>query len=332
MTSIKLLFPLVLIFSSHLAQAASIERTSAITAFDEAKVLMDQGKVAAACSKFQESYELDAQLGSLLHLADCREQNGQLASAWGHFLNALEWAEKQGDERAPLAKERAEQLAPRVSYITLKFERDLPASAVVLHNDVNVPKALWNRRIPVDSGKSSLSVSADGYDTWTTTVSVSGEGKTTRVDIPALNQSDRNADSNQASSPASRSLMARKWPAVVAAGIGVAGGVVWGVFGTQSMKAKSDADDLCGKGFRCVDADGTDLRQEAYNAGTIATIGAIVTGVGLGAAGVLWLVLPGSGNAKKESALALSPTDPAGPTTRWEIGVRLGGATLVGHF
>jgi hypothetical protein len=327
---VQLLLPLALTTLVDLAHAGSIERASAIAAFDEAQALMQQGATEAACSKFQESYELEAQLGSLLHLADCREQNGQFASAWGAFLSAAEWAEKQGDERAQLAKDRAAQLAPRVSYLTLTFEKPLPSSATIHHAGAAVPRALWGKRIPADPGTSPLEVSAEGYQSWSSTVTISGEGTNTQVDIPALSPA---ASTSQTPPPdvrgnTNRSLMARKWPAFVAAGLGVAGGVVWGVFGVQSMSAKSQADDRCGEGFQCVDAGGTDLRQKAYDAGDIATIGAIVTGVGLGAAGVLWLVLPGSAAAKPESAsLPLSERNP-----EWRVGLRWGGVTLAGEF
>lgn len=327
---VKLLLPLALTTLTDLAYAGSIERTSAIAAFDEAQALMERGDTKAACTKFQESYELDAQLGSLLHLADCREQNGQFASAWGAFLSAAEWAEKQGDDRAQLAKDRAAQLAPRVSYLTLTFEKPLPSSGTIQYAGTTVPKALWGKRIPADEGVSPLEVSAEGYQPWSSPVTISGEGTTTEIQVPALSAAGV-ADATPAPDvPGStnRSLMARKWPAFVAAGLGVAGGVVWGVFGVQSMNAKSDADDLCGEGFQCVDPGGTDLRQKAYEAGDIATIGAIVTGVGLGAAGVLWLVLPGSQTAKQESAaLPLSERAP-----EWRVGVRWGGVTFAGQF
>ena len=312
------------------AWAGALERAAAISAFDEGQNLMEQGDVAAACAKFQESYDLDPQLGSLLHLANCREENGQVATAWGLFLSAEEWAEKQGDERRQLAEDRAAALAPQVSRIKLRFSGSLPQGATLTRDGVDIPPALWKRPIPIDQGEHTLAIAADGYAPWESTISVDAAGQTMAIDIPELTplaQQDGAVSVEDSNGKAPRSLMARKWPAFVAAGVGVAGGVVWGIFGVQSMQAKSDADSQCGKGQPCLDGD-TDLRKEAWDAGNIATIGAIVTGVGLATAGVLWFSLPG--RDEKVTSAGFGPDPAHGP--RWKVGVHLGGAQLEGHF
>jgi hypothetical protein len=65
------------------------------------------------------------------------------------------------------------------------------------------------------------------------------------------------------------------------------GGVIWSAFGIMSMQAKADAQEATG-------LDQWQLQQEAYDRGSVATVGMIVTGVGAAAALTLWVALPDS--------------------------------------
>jgi len=57
---------------------------------------MKQGDYAAACPKLEESQRLDPALGTLLNLADCREQEGNVATAWSLFRDAESLARRGG--------------------------------------------------------------------------------------------------------------------------------------------------------------------------------------------------------------------------------------------
>src|SRR5690349_1387185 len=79
----------VLVFASLARMAhAQPAAAQAETLFDRGRDLLAAGKIAEACDAFESSQNLDPQLTTLLNLADCREKNKQLASAWGHFLEA----------------------------------------------------------------------------------------------------------------------------------------------------------------------------------------------------------------------------------------------------
>src|SRR5690606_10305310 len=87
-----------------------------------------------------------------------------------------------------------------------------------------------------------------------------------------------------------RSLVARKWPALVAGGVGLAGAAVWTVFGVRSLDARAKAVSECNDDGVCTQR-GVALRADAVDAGNVATVGVIVTGVGLASAALLWLTV-----------------------------------------
>lgn len=299
------------------------DSAAAIAAFDEAEKLLAAGEITQACDKFAQSYSLDPQLGALLHAADCREQAGQLASAWSAFRDAAEVAEQRADERKSLAEERAQALAARVSKLTIHLPANVPKGTTVSLNGKSLPPGIRGSELPVDGGHYMIEVSAPGYDSFQGSVDVGAEGDRAEITVPPLKARPEPApEPLTAPWPTEdRSLFEAKWPAFASLGVGVAGGVIWTIFGVISMDAKSAADSQCGVDARYCVIDGVEQRGRAYDAGTMATVGAVVTGVGLAGAGVLWFALPGpshSTTGQRSNSVAL--------------GVQSGGLTLRGAF
>src|SRR5258706_16461934 len=83
------------------------QRAAAQVLFDQGKALVDRGKFAEACPKFQESLRLDKGIGTMLWLADCFDNNGQTASAWVQFKDAAAAAALAKDDREKVARDRA---------------------------------------------------------------------------------------------------------------------------------------------------------------------------------------------------------------------------------
>ena len=281
----RTLLAFTLLFPTQ-AWAEVAETAAAIAAFDDAAELMQAGQVESACAKYKESYTLDPQLGTLLHLGYCQEQLGRFASAWSAFRDAADWAKKLDDKRYALAYERAKMLEPRLSRLQLTLPTDLPTDATIKRNGKLIPPSVFRSALPLDLGRYEITVSAPGHKTWTSTVELSKEGQVLSLHVPSLQKIPEKAAAADPGGTAERSLGARKWPAFVAGGVAVAGGVVWGVFGVQSMQAKADAQEATGQTQH-------ELQQKAYDRGTVATVGMIVTGVGAAAAITLWALLPG---------------------------------------
>ncbi|HET9623813.1 MAG TPA: hypothetical protein VFP84_20715, partial [Kofleriaceae bacterium] len=102
------------------AQSSSVEAQSL---FDEGRKLRAAGKIAEACAAFDSSEKLDPVVTTLLNLADCRETNHQLATAWGEFVDAARMARDAKDAKAKkyerTAQARAKKLEPRLSKLTI---------------------------------------------------------------------------------------------------------------------------------------------------------------------------------------------------------------------
>lgn len=106
--------------SSFAQEVTPATRSAAVELFDAADRLVAEGRLSEACPRYEESYRLDPQLGAVLHLADCLEKDGKLASAYAAFREASEVAQKKGDERRGLADDRSRALEPRLSRLTVE--------------------------------------------------------------------------------------------------------------------------------------------------------------------------------------------------------------------
>src|SRR5688572_27163245 len=80
-------FAVAVLLAHGLAHAQSSEARAQVL-FDEAKSEAKRGNLAAACEKFVASHKLDPAGGTILHVADCHENEGKLASAWAEYNEA----------------------------------------------------------------------------------------------------------------------------------------------------------------------------------------------------------------------------------------------------
>ncbi|HVJ15475.1 MAG TPA: hypothetical protein VM686_08540, partial [Polyangiaceae bacterium] len=70
------------------ARAQSNDRTLAEALFSEGKRLQKEGKLDEACPKFDDSYKAFPGTGALFNAANCYEQAGKTATAWGRYGEA----------------------------------------------------------------------------------------------------------------------------------------------------------------------------------------------------------------------------------------------------
>ncbi|KAB2900313.1 MAG: hypothetical protein F9K40_09405 [Kofleriaceae bacterium] len=306
--------------------------------FREGKRLLGEGKVAKACEAFEGSFRKDAAITTLLNLADCRERNGQFATAWGYFLDVERMGRGQNDAAAyrDIGKDRAAKLEKRLSYLIINVPADATVEGLqILRNGKLVDPAEWNTDIPVDGGEYAVEGKAPGYEAWSTKVTVKPERDKASVNVPRFRSRPRSealdggADGGaergitrvETSPEGSRS----KVGIVVLAGGGVA--ILAGLsVGYLAQQKYGEAEDLCGSDRVCDtaadQAAAQDLTDQARMRGNISTVitAAGVVGVGVGA--FLWIR---SGRARTSSqANAGLRVDPL--VGRDVVGLAVGGS------
>jgi len=182
------------------AQTAGAE---AEVLFREGRDLMAAGKLAEACSAFDESQKLDPAVTTLLNLAACREKLDQLATAWGLFLDAARQTRSAGtfadQQLHDVAQARAQKLEPRVSRLTINVSVQSQFDGLeIARGSERVNAGLWNRALPVDGGTYTITARAPGANQWFTQVTIAAENDVKTVEIPDLRNLSRDLDKPRA--------------------------------------------------------------------------------------------------------------------------------------
>jgi hypothetical protein len=155
--------------------------------FQEGRTLLAQGDLPGACDRFQRSNDLEAKVGTLLNLGNCREQEGKLAEAWSAFSDAKSLATVQGDtRRVEEATTRADALEPKLAWLTITVADDARHAELAITRDGKaVQPAVWDRAVPVDPGTHEIAARAPGRKPWTRSLTIA-LGARDAVDVPAL--------------------------------------------------------------------------------------------------------------------------------------------------
>lgn len=161
----------------------TVDKATAEALFMRAKQLDKAGDAAAACPLYEGSYRADPQLGALLNLANCHEQIGKLATAWAEFREATEIARRRGDARTDYARRRADELAPRVSWLAIHA---VTTPGTTITRDALDVTQIVGQELPIDPGTYVISATAPQREPWSTTVTITTPGTHAVVDIPAL--------------------------------------------------------------------------------------------------------------------------------------------------
>jgi hypothetical protein len=177
---------LAVLAATSAARAGSAEdRTAAREQLTQAQNLKKQGQLADALSHYEESERLEPKLSTLLELADCAEQLGELVEAQGYWAAARDMAKH--DEK-PQSKARAEQrlagLEQRLPHLTLLLAADTPADAQVYRDDARLEPAELGVAAPANPGDHSVLVKVAGHDDATYAVKLAeGDNQTLSIAV-----------------------------------------------------------------------------------------------------------------------------------------------------
>jgi hypothetical protein len=179
---------IAVLLSANAAAAQEVKRDSAAAEalFQEARKLVKAGDYAAGCPKFEAALALYPSASTMLNIADCREHEGKIASAWEAYHRALvlnretEGAKRQ-ESIAEAIKEGIRKLEPRLPKLLIKVESP-PPGVTVLRDGQELPTSALGEALPADPGAHEVTVSAAGYRSETRSVTLR-EGETTKLDI-----------------------------------------------------------------------------------------------------------------------------------------------------
>lgn len=294
--------------------------------FQDARRLTIAKKYGEACPKFLASQKLQPAIGTLLNLADCYEKNGQLASAWARFHEAIALAQRLGRaDREATAKDRADKLEPRLLRLTVKAAS--PSVTVSLDGNPLDP-AVLGTPVPVDPGKHTIEAQAKGKKPYTTTIEIAEKDKTSSLDIPTLE--DQPASEPKPPPPVTEppaepksTWSTQKTLGLAAVGAGIVGAGVGTVFGLMTSSKWKDAQSHCNDIYEC-DETGVTLGTDAKNAGTISTVAFIAGGALVVLGAVVFFTAPSAASTKSAA--------PRPPPRKLDFGLGPGSATLWGTF
>ncbi len=287
--------------------------------YEEARGLTKQGHFEQACPKFKQSYELDPAGGTLLNLAECYEKQGEFASAWSTYKQALVAAQRDGrSERVDRAKKRLLVLEGKLPKITIEVakEADQPG-LIVTFDGTPLGAAAWGVGMPVDPGTHRVTASAPNKIQFERRVEI--ESGWTTLEIPKLADAAGTASGRAAAprlldtdtekkpvsdaAPTGHRGDGRRTAGFVIGGVGVVALGVGGYFGLRAFSKWSDREDNCRSG----------CNLSAKSAGDDAKSAAVASNLGIG----LGLVALGVG-----SYLVLSAKTSSDPSASRAHGVR----------
>ncbi len=167
-----------------IARPALADESNATVLYDNAEQARKANKWPEACDLYAASYKEDPQLGVLLHLADCEEHVGRVASAWAHFTDAADLAHDKHDNRELTARKRATTIAPKLPKLHLVATGHIDAIHIERDGGVDIT-AMIDRDLPIDPGNHVVTVTSPDHVAWDTRVTIPATPATTRLELPA---------------------------------------------------------------------------------------------------------------------------------------------------
>ncbi|WP_437775183.1 hypothetical protein [Sorangium sp. So ce1097] len=315
--------------------AAAQDIAAADALFNRGLAEMQAGRHETGCKALAESQRIDPQPGTLFTLAACEAEWGRIATAVTRFGDYLALVgrmtpaevRRQG-ERPRIAREKREQLSPRVPNLSISLPPGAPAGTVVKRNGLELGEASLGIALPVDPGEHLVSIQAPGRPVRTQHITIA-PGETTELTLelketpspqaPATNEPTQALKETPAPRPpapppagaqptapgngpepapdAPEAPAGRRTAVYVAGGIGAAGLVLGGITGALVFGKKGTIEEHCGSGIQVADPKVCDPtgHDAATSASAMARVSTIAFGValaGLGAAAVLYWTEP----------------------------------------
>ncbi len=306
------------LLGSPLAQAQSAgDKATAEALFSDGRRLMSQSNFREACPKFEASLRLDPGVGAMLNLGDCYEKNGQTASAWAEFREAVSAARSAGSkDREDLARQRAAALEPKLSRLTIVAGKQ---SVQVTRDGTAVDAAAFGTAMPVDPGRHLIEVTAPGKQKWSKTIDVATNAARVSLEVPPLQDDGSTGKATPITTPVPGGPptdtpsgpsdgSTQRTLAIGAGVVGIVGIGAGAFFGLKASSSWSDAKKGCVTYPSGCSPQAVSDKSDASSSATLSTVGFIVGGVALAGGAVLWFTAPHVAEGETKVSFGVGPT------------------------
>jgi len=284
-----ILLATALLFSAHSRAEEPRDSASAEALFRQGRVAADKRDFATACAKFRESNRLDPAVGTVFNLADCEENLGRLATAWTLFQEVAQRLPADDDRRA-IARRRAQALEGRVPLLSVQLTSGGRQGVLVRRDGVPLGPASLDTPLPVDPGEHVVVVEAPGTLPAEFRTNIR-EGARARLAVAVgAPEAVARADSPAPSPKTTDAARPTRTAAYLSGSVGLAGLATGVVAGLLVLQQKSTVDAHCRE--HVCDQTGLDASRTGKTLGLVTTLGFVAGGLGLGAAGYLFLSAP----------------------------------------
>ncbi len=300
---------LLLASSTAWAQASAANKAAAEALFEQGRSLAEAGRYDEACAKFEASQQLDAGLGTLLHLADCYEKAGKLASSWATFEEAASLARARGEsQRVEIAQTRATALEPQLIRVVIKAPTPRPEGFSVERNGTQIPAAAFNAPVPVDPGVWLIRAAAPDHQPFEISLTLNpGDVGPHVIEIPPLVQSTQTLDTTPSPAPseqpaqppildeteADKGGASQKTLGLIIGSAGVVAVVVGSIFAIMANSANDNSKDNCSSDdSNACTAQGVRDREDAQTNASVATVANIIGVAAIAGGATLVLTAP----------------------------------------
>ena len=297
-----LLFVVAILVASGVTNAGAARaqtpesRAAAQKMFDDAKALMESGKIAEACALLEESQKLDPGMAAQFRLGECYEKAGRLASAWSTFVEVASAARAAAmADRERVAHERAEALKPKLSYLAINVPEAVATTPglAIKRDGITIGRPQWGAGVPVDPGTHAIEASAPDKKPWTSQVKVQPAPGTTTVTVPVLMSVAAAPPATPGRLTEPPAWSTQRTVGLVVGGVGVVGAVVGTIFGVRSFGKSSDSEAHCTTGMPDLcDDTGLELRSDARELANVSTVAFALGGAAVVAGVVLFVTAP----------------------------------------
>jgi hypothetical protein len=151
----------VIALGSRHAAAQNSQTAPAEDLYRQGQALLESGKVDEACTRFSQSYDMDAVAPTLFALASCHDKAGKVASAWSEYRRFLQSGDKDST-RVKTAQERADALQTKLPRVSMRMS-DEPTDLTVRLDGATIRLDAYKTPLPIDPGSHVLQLSAPGH-------------------------------------------------------------------------------------------------------------------------------------------------------------------------